>query len=84
MQKKIRVMLVDDEYLAIEDLKTLIDWNALGLFRQTGPPCFRNDSCGSGHYRYQYAWNEWYYSRRTIETEKFKAAFPSINGLRGN
>ena len=31
MQKKIRVMLVDDEYLAIEDLKTLIDWNALGF-----------------------------------------------------
>ena len=31
MQKKIQVMLVDDEYLAIEDLKTLIDWNALGF-----------------------------------------------------
>lgn len=31
MQKKIRVMLVDDEYLAIEDLKTLIDWNTLGF-----------------------------------------------------
>lgn len=31
MQRKIRVMLVDDEYLAIEDLKTLINWDALGF-----------------------------------------------------
>ena len=86
MQKKIRVMLVDDEYLAIEDLKTLIDWNALG-FEICAAACSGRQAlhaCGSGHYGYQYAWNEWYYSRRTIETEKFKAAFPSINGLRGN
>lgn len=31
MCKKIRVMLVDDEYLAIEDLKLLIDWDKLGF-----------------------------------------------------
>ena len=31
MKNEMRVMLVDDEYLAIEDLKTLIDWNALGF-----------------------------------------------------
>lgn len=31
MYHNIRVMLVDDEYLAIEDLKTLIDWNSLGF-----------------------------------------------------
>ena len=31
MDHKIRVMLVDDEYLAIEDLKTLIDWESAGF-----------------------------------------------------
>ncbi len=31
MYHNIRVMLIDDEYLAIEDLKTLIDWNSLGF-----------------------------------------------------
>lgn len=31
MEHFIQVMLVDDEYLALEDLKTLIDWEALGF-----------------------------------------------------
>lgn len=31
MPNMIQVMLVDDEYLALEDLKTLIDWEALGF-----------------------------------------------------
>lgn len=31
MEKSVTVMLVDDEYLAIEDLKTLIDWNSIHL-----------------------------------------------------
>lgn len=31
MEKLISVMLVDDEYLAIEDLKTLIDWHSIHL-----------------------------------------------------
>lgn len=31
MSNMIQVMLVDDEYLALEDLKTLIDWESLGF-----------------------------------------------------
>lgn len=31
MEKVVTVMLVDDEYLAIEDLKTLIDWHSIRL-----------------------------------------------------
>ena len=29
--KKISVMIVDDEKLVLEDLKTLVDWEALGF-----------------------------------------------------
>ena len=29
MKRNIRVLLVDDEFLAIEDLKTIIDWESL-------------------------------------------------------
>ena len=31
MPQKIKVIIVDDEYLAIEDLKNLIDWEGLGF-----------------------------------------------------
>ena len=29
--KKIKTLLVDDDYLVLQDLKEMVDWNALGF-----------------------------------------------------